>query len=276
MDVISLHYSGTAKEEKDLPDEDYSCITDNSFAVFDGVPTWFQDPYPNPSPGSEVARLAAEFITAFLDSHNDGLSDIVTAFKRANEIVDQYNKQRGVTKETVNHRDKQYGAAVGSFGFVKNNLFYYGQLNDCGVMAFDKEKNRELDIISNGQDVLKYFKKRGGEAGFDASDPSEHVNFRTHIVNNPKASVDGEKISFGVMTGETVAEQFLRVGVYPIIPGSSIILFSDGFIPFLYDKDFVDILLSSSPKNEIEKFIDQKITQAEKFQKEKTLVMIRF
>lgn len=276
MDVITLHYSGTSKEEKNLPDEDCLSVTDNSFAVFDGVPTWFQDPYPNPSPGGDVARLAAESITKYLASHNESIVDIVDAFKQVNKQVASYNAQRGVTNKTVNHRDKQYGAAVGSFGFVKDNLFYFGQLNDCGVMAFDKEENRELDIINNGQDVLKYFKKRGGDTRFDATSPSEHVNFRTKIVNNPDAAVDGEKISFGVMTGETIAEKFLRTGVYPIIPGSSIIIFSDGFIPFLYDKDFVHCLLSSSKKTEIEKLIEQKIPTGEKFQKEKTLVMISF
>jgi hypothetical protein len=182
----------------------------------------------------------------------------------------------GVTNKTVNHRDKQYGAAVGSYGYIINNLFYFGQINDCGVMAFDREGNRELDIISNGQDVLRYFKKRGGDAGFDATSAIEHVNFRTNVVNNLGATVDGEKIRFGVMTGERVAEKFLRIGVYPIIPGCTVALFSDGFIPFVYDNDFINCFLDGSPKAILKQFIKEKIPHDEKFQKEKTLVRLHF
>jgi len=242
---FTIHQSDSRKGRESRPSEDYSLCKRGVFAVFDGVTLLYQKPYPRPSPAAEAAKIGATTVVrTILDgkSAREGRALIESSFVAANEEIRKLNEKLGIDSRTVDHIGKQYAAAVGCFGFIKDKRFYFGQINDCGITSFDPQGKWETDIILNQVPLLKHLAKMEGAGRFEAGSREEHIYVRSRIVNNPQVTHEEERIGFGVMTGEDQARSFLRVGVINLYRGQTIVLYSDGFIPLMRDPEFTKLL----------------------------------
>lgn len=276
----SFYFFDARSQRINRPQEDFSLIQSNIFAVFDGVTRLFQEPYPNPSPAFEASQIAAKTIASVIQegvlSNQNNLDLLRAAFRQANLKIKQYNNSLGVTPSTVNHLERQYAATVGSFGFIAGRTLYFGQINDSGAMIFDSFGNREIDLSANQTFFVKYLTHLETKGDFRAGSKEEHVFVRSKIVNNTQASFDGRPIRFGVMTGQKEAENFLRVGSLDIEKGQIAIFYTDGFLPFVFDEEFIKMLFVARDQSEITRYVNHKEALGEKFQKEKTMIVVHF
>lgn len=278
--VHKFYYPDSRTEKRQKPSEDYILMKDNTFAVFDGVSLLFQEPYPNPSPAAEASEVAAkavvEVIEKALKKGEAGSNLIRAAFSEANLRVRQLNRGLGVTSQTVNHLDKQYASTVGAFGFFQKDSLYFGQVNDSGVMVFDPLGNREVDFVLNQTPYINFLSKLEAKDKFKPGSKEEHVFVRSQVVNNPDLEFEGIKINFGVINGSKEASKFLRLGMCNVMQGQVALFYTDGFIPFVYDQSFVDLLFKAEDFEEVERFIKNKEKEEGKFQKEKSMIILKF
>ncbi|MCG2686053.1 hypothetical protein L6258_01630, partial [Candidatus Parcubacteria bacterium] len=197
------------------------------------------------------------------------------SFVKANEEIRKLNEKLGIDSRTVDYINKQYAATVGCFGFVGDGKFYFGQINDCGIASFDPQGKREIDAVLNQTPLLKHLEKMEGEGRFEAGSKEEHIYVRSRIVNDSQATHDGEHIDFGVMTGEARAKNFLHMGAINLYREQTIVLYSDGFIPFVRDPEFVELLTREPEKKIVLNFTKASEAVGEEFRKEKSLIVIR-
>jgi hypothetical protein len=275
-ETISLHYSDTSSDRIERPDENVSIVKGDVFAVCDGVTVMHQDPYPNPSPAAEVAELAGKSISTFLmeNSGVEGVGLLQEAFSLANDDVKEFNIEKGVSISTVDHLDKQYAGLTCSFGYVRDGTLYFAQINDCGVMVFDQMGNREVDFILNQTPFMQFMEDKEKE-GLDPDSSEHHVFVRSEVVNQRDLEFGGKLVHFGVLNGEKSAEHFLHYGSSRILPGQIVLFYTNGFIPFVYDEQFVQVLFEFD-ENKLRNYIEQRVQDGDKYRKEKDLIAVRF
>lgn len=194
VEILQFQYPDKRKSHKNIPPEDTIVRDTSTFAVFDGVTLAFNEPYPNPSPAKEAATIGATTIVKYINENRknpDKLEVLKSAFEISNSKIRYYNEERKVTSQTVDFLNQQYAATVGAFGFIENDIFYFAQLNDCGVMILDPLGNIEVDLISNQQPLQKYLKQRVEEGKYLAGSKEEHVFIRSEVVNNADLEVEG-------------------------------------------------------------------------------------
>jgi len=277
--VLQFHYPDVGQKVHQHPDEDFVWVKDSAFAVFDGVTLAHQDPYPNPSPAAKAAEIAAKSaVETMIQSQKDGLTILLDAFIKANYEIKKLNKNLGLTAQTVNHLTKQYAATVGAFGFLRKDILFFGQINDCGVMVFDgvQQKFPLVDLLLDPQPAVGILTQWEQNGRFKPGSKEQHQAFRKEVVNNQDCEFNGIKIRFGVMTGENEAVQFFRYGAIKVLPGEIVLFYSDGFMEYIHNQEFIQLLRTTDSHEEIEAIIKAKFDQGLKFQKEKSLVVIKF
>lgn len=276
--IQTFHFSNTFPNKPARPDEDFLLVKENTFAVFDGVTLLFQDPYPDPSPAYDVSQIAAETIAEVIsqDVSQGTISLLNKVFKEANSRVKEYNNRLGITRKTVNHLNRQYASTVGAFGFFANGILYFAQINDSGVMVFDPLGNREVDFVINSKPFINYLTGLEKAGKFQPGSKEEHIFVRSQVVNNRNLFYQGQKIDFGVMNGQDEAVDFLHFGCCNLASGQIALFYTDGFLPFVYDRDFIQRLYKTDKKSDLEDYLKAKEKEAEKFQKEKSLIIVRF
>ncbi|MCG2685900.1 hypothetical protein L6258_00850, partial [Candidatus Parcubacteria bacterium] len=179
---FTIYRSDSRKGRENHPSEDYSLCKRGVFAVFDGVTLLHQRPYPRPSPAAEAAKLGATTVVrTILDGKSacGGQTLIRRSFVKANEEIRKLNEKLGIASRTVDYISKQYAATVGCFGFVGDDKFYFGQINDCGIASFDPQGKRESDVVLNQTPLLKHLAKMEGEGRFEAGSKEEHIYVRS-------------------------------------------------------------------------------------------------
>lgn len=273
--VYAYHIENTMKIDFQPPSEDFIVIGDNSFAVFDGVTLLHQTPYPNPSPAAEAAKIGAfEAIKVIREKNQDQTPEDVLrlAFTESNKRIKEYNDSLGITEETINYVSKQYASTVGAVGFIEDGFLYYGQINDCGVMVLDKDGR----VISNAIDDQKIYKdmlsKKRNNGELKEGSLEEHVFVRREVVNR-NYEFRGRKITYGVLTGQEEAENFVRIGSCKLLLGQTLLFYSDGLIPFLSNQNFLNIVISE-PEN-VEEFLRQNVNDVS-LQKEKSVIIVKY
>lgn len=276
--IQTFHFSSSFPNKPVRPDEDFLLVKENTLAVFDGVTLLFQDPYPNPSPAYDVSQIAAETIAEVIaqDVSQGTASLLSKVFKEANSRVKEYNNRLGITSKTVDHLSRQYASTVGAFGFFANGILHFAQINDSGVMVLDPLGSREVDFVINSKPLINYLTDLEKAGKFQPGSKEEHIFVRSQVVNNRNLFYQGQKIDFGVMNGQDEAVNFLHFGCCNVVSGQIALFYTDGFLPFVYDKEFIKVLFVTRDKSKISEYISQKETLGEKFQKEKTMIVIQF
>jgi len=88
-------------------------------------------------------------------------------------------------------------------------------------------------------------------------------------------------VSYGAITGEKEAEEFIQTHSVALKKNDHILLFSDGMIPVLRDKDFINwflqnVTLSFYFQYQVRSKIMKLLDNSEEANKEKTLIYMQY
>lgn len=101
------------------------------------------------------------------------------------------------------------------------------------------------------------------------------VIVRRDYRNNLNNIKNGKCISYGALTGETAAIDFIKTGEVTLEKGDTVIVYSDGMVNFLLEKEFIKLVLNFD-KERFENYLNKTSYESyDKYGKEKTLVILK-
>lgn len=280
MVINMLVYKNTFDNTKTLnfnfPIEDQFYASETEAIVADGItrdpigindlstcsPKDFLERYPRPS----GAELAAKVICDIF-SKTDG--SLMEKLIKCNECVRELN-DKYISK--CDYLENDYYGAVASCISIENCTLNYAYICDCGIIVYDRLGNIKFQTED---DKELYSDPYINKIGIPWNLPEARVIVRRDYRNNLSNIQDDKCVSYGAITGEKSAIEFIRTGQFQLSYGDIIVVYSDGFSKFLYDKDFISQILDFE-KVEFERYIEAKSRlNYEKYGKEKTLVLFR-
>lgn len=275
-----LVYTNTFENIKtkgiNFPVEDQYYANDNEAIVADGITRdpigisdfskttkrEFLEKYPRPS-GAELA--AKEICSTFPETKGSLVDRLIETNKSVKRLNDEYIPE-------CDYLENDYYGAVASCICIKDNILYYAYICDCGVIVYDKFGNTKF---KTEDDKEIYSDPFVNNIGISWNLPEARKIVRSEYRNNINKVVDGNCISYGALTGEESAINFIRSGQLKIEEGDIIIVYSDGVTYYLNDKEFINHIINFN-KDTFEKYIEEKSKEDyDKYGKEKTLVMFK-
>jgi hypothetical protein len=229
------------------------------FAVADGVGLWkgieYEGRYPRNSGSKKIAQaFCSDFVRHYKNNPN---SNLLSAFRAGNAAAGRVNVGR--SKYDVFRKHKGLFAATAAMAVIKNKELTWAHVCDAGVAVVGKDGKLKMkkDSCQNHfpmpRDIKKY------------DDTTWTLFFRT-IARNA-VSPTGESNGYGVITGEEEVEGYIEKGAYRLLPGDSVVLFSDGFAPYLELPTFRKLIVESNLEKDFrigaEKIIKQKTEKVE-------------
>ncbi len=232
---------------KNKPNEDAIGISESkeAFAVADGVTRSVQvgKPYPNPSPAGAAASFfchkvlrkalwnpkATSLPLLYEPRVLNSEGDIFSAFREANLAMAELNRQFGLS-ENLDYFENDLAGCVAVLGALSGNTLHYGYIGDCGLLVFDKDLNPVFLSDNNELGVLELFR----DGMWFPGKKEKYVFMRKNFRNRP-----GERfMTYGVLTGEEEALSYVKTGSISIEREDTTVLFSDGILPFIFDRGF--------------------------------------
>lgn len=272
-----------------LPKEDYFLQTDNIFCIADGIT---RDPvipegiitnteeekleyYPNPSGASMAARAFCEAFIQFLNDKNMITEqDIKNAFIYANQKIKELNDYY---IKNCDYLTQDYYACVASGCVIIDKKLYWGCICDCGIAIYDKNlklKFRTADYMSN---FNNYKMPEFAEKGLNWEEDECRQIIRKYYRNKPNKIVDNVLVSYGAITGEKEAEEFINIGKVELESDDVVILYSDGFEKAIYNENFIRYLFDNFDYDD--KIIEYSKKMGDKeynnYGKERTLIKVK-
>ena len=187
------------------------------------------------------------------------------------EMLKKYPRPSGAelaAKEICQNFPKINGTCIR----INEDYLEYAYISDCGIIIYDANGNIKFQTED---DKLIYSDPYINKIGIPWHLPESRVIVRRDFRNNPNNIKDGKCVSYGAITGEDEALNFIRYGSKKIENGDLILLYSDGFSNFLHEKDFIDEI-KKFDKNSFENFVNNKsTTNYDLYGKEKTIVLYR-
>lgn len=276
--INMLMYKNTFDNVKTLncnfPMEDQFYASENEAIVADGItrdPIGISDLsacpfqkilelYPRPS----GAELAAKVIC---DTFSKASGSLTERLIKCNEDVWQLNKK---CIKKCDYLENDYYGAVASCISIKNNILNYAYICDCGIIVYDRLGNIKFQTED---DKELYSDPYIDKIGISWNLPEARVIVRRDYRNNLNNIQDNKCVSYGAITGEKSAIEFIRTGHIELSDGDIIVVYSDGFTKFLHDSDFIEQILHFE-KNKFERYVETKAQlDYEKYGKEKTIVL---
>ena len=202
-------------------------------------------------------KLQVHFVKALLNivtqlsSEDFSLKTLKDVLIKTNEDIKKLNIQLG--KEFNDPLNYDLAETVGIGALIKDHTLYYGGLEDCYVNVL-RGKNLENIAKWNYQIVKasKYIDKLSIEDKLKDYIPKELINklkkenqwepcWCNYLRNNKNAlDEEGNLVGWGCFTGEKEAEEFIQTHSVKLKKNDYILLFSDGMIPVLRDKGFIN------------------------------------
>lgn len=263
-------------ENHNFPVEDQYYATDTMAIVADGIT---RDPvgvfdlssisneefikkYPRPSGAELAAKIICETYAKALGTPKERLI-------RCNQAVKALNDRYIAT---CDYLQNDYYGAVAAAVTIQENTLYYAYICDCGVIIYDKEGNIKFQTED---DKTKYSDSYINKIGIPWDLPESRVIVRRDYRNNPENIQDGHCVSYGSLTGEEDAIQFIQSGTQPLSSGDLVVVYSDGISNFLHEPNFINKLLNFNSQ-ELEEYMNtQASSNYSKYGKEKTLVLLK-
>ncbi len=240
------------KKMSRIPLEDSLNIDEetNSIAVADGVTRdpmpylpdtgtlsgkyKFAKSYPNPSPAKKAADdFTAISINVLKQSKIRDKKAIMQAFQEANNVIKTRGELR--TKNT-DYLVNDFPGCVASLTSCYDGAVHWGFICDCGLCIVDKKGEIKFKTRDEGPSVHdKYiWEIVRANLGKDANwrMPEARRIVRSHFRNNPFVPH-----SFGVLTGEENATEYVRTGSSEIKPEDTLLVYSDGVSEIIFNKN---------------------------------------
>ncbi len=240
-------------------------ITRDPIGAFDLATCSFEEmleKYPRPS-GAEI--VAKEICNTFYKSAG--------TLKERLEICN--NNIKKINEKNIKFCDylqnDLYGA-VASCIKIENDVLYYAYICDCGVIIYDSRGNIKFQTKD---DKLLYSDPYINKIGIPWNLPEARIIVRRDFRNKPNNTENGKCVSYGAITGESEALNFIKSGKKKVEKGDLVLVYSDGFSNFLHEKDFINEIKNFN-KISFEQYINNKsITNYDSYGKEKTIVLYK-
>ena len=263
-------------ENHNFPVEDQFFATDTMAVVADGIT---RDPvgvldlssitndefikkYPRPS-GAELA--AKTICDTYAKSSGTPKERLIQCNQAVKALNDRYIA-------TCDYLQNDYYGAVAAAVIIQESTLYYAYICDCGIIIYDKDGKIKFQTED---DKAKYSDFYINKIGIPWNLPESRVIVRRDYRNNPENIQDGHCVSYGALTGEEEALQFIQSGTQPLSSGDLVVIYSDGISNFLHEQSFINKLLNFNSQ-ELEEYIHaQASTDYNKYGKEKTLVLLK-
>lgn len=233
-------------------------ISDFSLHSFDE----FIRNYPRPS-GGEIA--AKTIVDTFKNSKGSLRERLIKCNNEVRKINDKYIKK-------CDYLENDYYGAVTSCIKIEGNILHYAFICDCGVIVYDKYGNikfktdDEKELFSD-----PYINKIGIPWNLKESRVIVRRDYRNNL-NNIK---NNKCVSYGALTGEKDAIDFIRTGEVELLPSDIVVLYSDGFVNFLENEEFIELLLNFD-KEHLKKYVNKKAKECyDRYGKEKTIIILK-
>lgn len=194
-------------------------------AVADGVT---RDIKEKPSPARVVADL---FTGTFTFKASPSERAIRDAFLKANDAIHAWNK---INIPNPDYAPNDFAGCVASGAVVNGNEVYYGFICDCGIALFNKNGKLIFRTENQGPDKHdKFIWQDNRLKGIDWKNPEARRIIRKFYRNNPS-----EVHSFGVLTGEPKAMDYVHVGKRKLNNGDLLLAYTDGLELTIFSKEF--------------------------------------
>lgn len=177
-------------------------------------------------------------------------NSIPSAFYRANCAIKEVNRENGITHETTDYLQNDFLSCMGALGVLTGEFPYelhYGFIGDCGILVYDKEL-MPIFLSENQLGIMEQFRDQWG---FEGNGDGQRLFWRQEMRNQPTR----RQMTYGSLTGEETALCYVRSGFLKLEPGDTVFFFSDGILPFIYDRWFRKIFRHDFRERHGEKFI---------------------
>lgn len=219
--------------------------------------------YPKISPAKIASDIFCEIFPSVLkDFDVKDERAILESFNEANKKIRSWNSQN---IPNTDYLMNDFAGCVASGISEQNGAVSWGYLTDCGIAIFDKNGNLRFKTEDESPHRLdEYFWQDKQIKGKSWNQPEVRKRIRSHYRNNPD-----EKHSFGVLTGEENAMDYVRTGSWEINPGEFLLVYTDGLEPIIFSENFSNKLKQNDFEG-LEKLCKQKVKT------EGTLVLRKF
>jgi len=194
--------------------------------------------YPSPSPAKISADIFTDWFPIFFRdfSDKDGRA-IKESFRETNRKIREWN---GCMISDPDYLVDDYAGCVAATAVLdeREAVVSWGYICDSGIVIFDSEGEVVFKTEDEGpakHNLAIWRDKR--LLGKKWSDPEARKIIRSTYRNNLS-----QENSFGVLTGEEVAMNYVRAGVEELRPGYSVAVYTDGLEHVLEGGKFVDAL----------------------------------
>lgn len=276
MLIYKNTFDNIATSNCNFPIEDQFYVSENEAIIADGITRDpigisdfslctkqdFLEKYPRPS----GAELAAKVICGtFSKTQGTLMEKLIECNKNVHILNEKYINK-------CDYLQNDYFGAVASCVNIENNILNYAYICDCGIIVYDQLGNIKFQTEDDKEKYSDPFIKN---IGIPWNLPEARIIVRRDYRNNLDNIQNDKCVSYGAITGERDAIEFIRDGRLSLKNGDLILLYSDGFINFLHDKEFIKQLLNFN-KEQFENYVTIKSEKSyEKYGKEKTIVLFR-
>lgn len=276
MIIYKKTFENTQRANCNFPVEDQFYADDNEAIIADGITRdpigisdfstcssqEFIDKYPKPS-GSEMA--AKEMCETFSKANGTLIEKLIKCNEIVKKLNDKYIKK-------CDYLENDYYAAVASCISIENNILNYAYIGDCGLIVYDKLGDVKFHTEDDKEvDSDPYIKKLGLKWNL----PEARARIRREYRNNLDNIQDGKCVSYGAITGEDAAIKFIKQGKLELVQGDMIVLYSDGFVNFLREQEFISKLLNFD-NDEFENYVNvHSLSDYKKYGQEKTILVYK-
>ncbi len=233
---LNVSYVTTKNSFTDKPNEDAFCVDEQRriYSVADGITRLrpSDGSYPVPSPASEASRIVVEESVLQLrdtlerDRHLVQELDLRNSLKTANLAIESFNRREIPTPD---YGVQDVAGAAGIVGHIAGQTLLYAYIGDCLALYYSPKGSTFL-TVNQTKGIEEYIRNNKGT-------PNLEQTIRREIRNNRE-----HPLSWGALTGEEKALQFISSGSLELESGSRIIFSSDGLLHLIVeDPDFVRI-----------------------------------
>lgn len=217
---------------KGRPREDFFAfdVKTGAFAVADGVGLWegieYTGRYPSSSGSGRLSRAFCQAFVRYFKKHPR--AGIVTGFIAGNTAAKKVNRHR--SKYDVFQKHRGFFAATAAMIHLKGQTLEWAHLGDAGVMVIGPKGEVRLRRDS----CPNYFPWPSDVGCYKSS---TWTFFARTLARN---AVDKENrpMGYGVITGELEAIHYLESGALKLSPDEVVVLYTDGFTPYLEVPEF--------------------------------------
>lgn len=190
--------------------------------------------YERPSKAGIISELCAQTVQEYLrETPERHTGALWLAFQKANLLINERNFSMGLAPDQVDYLMNNYGGCVASAALINDDVVHWAYLADCGVAVVDRKGNLKERTRDDGPDVNNSERwQHPLLEGQTWENPQARAFIRWTFVNKPD-----QKFSYGTLTGESNAMNYIRTGNYSLNEQDSVLVYSDGVAEALFKAD---------------------------------------